>query len=256
MVEPRPVVPPAAAVFPEVGTEDAREAEEATQPVPKEHITVESQEVSQSEEKHMTDQRRVITEIISAMKLTSPEIQRVTSSHRVLSGSGRALRKRGFTDGYRHSTPATRIPQFVSHSWHGSAFKKITTLFVLKNGPPALAFGSFFALVMAILSSLSILPGYDRQPMIGKPDRTYVFAPWGICIGMLIALLVFTFRAPRDRVFLDVFCIHQTDRHLKMEGVLNICAFIKNSDAMLVLWDHTYVERLGHSEHREPCIAL
>ncbi|CAE7387258.1 unnamed protein product [Symbiodinium microadriaticum] len=106
-----------------------------------------------------------------------------------------------------------------------------------------MASGSFLALVMVVLSSLNILPGYDRLPML-EPDRTYVFGPWGICIGMLIACLVITFREPRDQVFVDVLCIHQTDWRLKLEGVLNICAFLKNSDSMLVLWDPSYVERL------------
>ncbi|CAE7383334.1 unnamed protein product [Symbiodinium sp. CCMP2456] len=96
---------------------------------------------------------------------------------------------------------------------------------------------------MTVLSSFNILPGYDRQPML-EPERTYVFGPWGICLGMLIALVCLAFSERREELFLDVLCIHQTDQRLKSEGLLNICAFLKNSDSMLVLWDPTYVERL------------
>ncbi|CAE7452467.1 unnamed protein product [Symbiodinium necroappetens] len=223
--------------LPEVSTEDL--GEEISKPVPEERDPVQAQKAP----KAGVDYHRVIAEHFSTMNLTSPTVQRVTSSHHVLRCFGQALRQKVVGEVYHFSKPAVRIPQFVSHSWHGPAWKKIASLFVLKNGPAAMASGSFLALVMVVLSSLNILPGYDRLPML-EQDRTYVFGPWGICIGMLIACLVITFREPRDQVFVDVLCIHQTDWRLKLEGVLNICAFLKNSDSMLVLWDPSYVERL------------
>ncbi|CAE7817838.1 unnamed protein product [Symbiodinium sp. CCMP2592] len=241
MSAPCTVVLHAGGILPELSTEDTGD-----EPVPKERDPVEPQEAPQPAEGDMMDYQDYQEHVaghFSTMTLTSPTIQRVTSSHRVLSCFGRALRQKTVTDMYHCSRAAKKISQFVSHSWHGSSWKKIATVFVLKNGPAALASGSLCALVMIVFSSFQILPGYDRQPMI-ELERTYVFGPWGLCIGMLAAFLGLTFCQRRDEVFLDVLCIHQTDRRLKFEGLLNICAFLRNSDSMLVLWDPTYVERL------------
>ncbi|CAE7452457.1 unnamed protein product [Symbiodinium necroappetens] len=235
-------MPDVSGILAEVSTEEST----GDEPVPKERDPVGPREVPQPGEEDMQDvqdYRSVVAEHLSTMTLTSPTIQRVTSSHHVLRCFGQALRNKTLIDLYHFSKPAVRISQFVSHSWHGSARKKIATLFVLKNGPAAVASGSLLALVMVVLSSFNILHGYDRQPMI-EQERAYVFGPWGICMGMLTAFIGLTFCERRDEVFLDRLCIHQTDQRLKLEGVLNICAFLKNSDSMLVLWDPSYVERL------------
>lgn len=109
---------------------------------------------------------------------------------------------------------------------------------------PTRFIGSFFALAMMTLSALGILPGYDRQPALGQ-RQVYIVGPWGLCVGVMVTSLVLFFHRPRGLIFLDRICIHQTDSHLKTEGVINMCAFLKNSESMLVLWDATYVERQG-----------
>ena len=167
----------------------------------------------------------------------------MTPSYRVLQCFGRVLRNGRLEDLYRFSKAAPKIKEFVSHNWHGSAWKKIAMLFVLKNGLAAVLVGSLFAFIMVILSSLGLLPGYSREPL-NEPGRTYIFAPWGTCVGMLMMSLVFISMRNFDPVFLDRICIHQTDPRKKFEGVINICAFLKNSESLLVLWDASYVERL------------
>ncbi|CAE7262033.1 unnamed protein product [Symbiodinium sp. CCMP2592] len=137
MVEPYTVVLPAGGILPASSTEDTGD-----EPVPKECDPVEPQEAPQAEEDLRDDEEDPrddqdyhlhLAGHFSTMTLTSPTIQRVTSSRRVLSCFGRALRQRTVRDRYHCSRPAKRISQFVSHSWHGSAWKKIATFFVLKS---------------------------------------------------------------------------------------------------------------------------
>ncbi|CAK9051077.1 unnamed protein product [Durusdinium trenchii] len=199
----------------------------------------------ESEPKDTITRRKqlLMVETVREMKLTSMEIQRVTPCYHVLTGLGRVLRRNEARSYYHLSEPKAKIPQFVSHSWHGGSWKKIAMLLVMKNGPAAVLTGSFFAFVMVTLSSLGMLPGYERRP-VTEMDRTYVFAPWGSCTGMLVATVVLILGRPRGLVFLDKICIHQTDKSLTLQGIINIGAFLKNSQSMLVLWDVTYVERL------------
>lgn len=81
-----------------------------------------------------------LLELSREMVLTSPDIQRVTRCHHVLYGFGKILRG-SCGDWYHCSRPATQIPEFVSHSWKGSAWKKIALLLVLKNGRTAVCLG-------------------------------------------------------------------------------------------------------------------
>ncbi|CAE7479055.1 unnamed protein product [Symbiodinium natans] len=236
------LVPAATPAATPAGTR-ASDAEEASEPVPQERVWSEEEEAQGPQAPDVNEAYRRLAELMRTMNLTSEQIQRVTPCHRVLSCFGRPLWSRVPRDRFHLSKPAARIPQFISHSWHGSAWNKVTMLFVLKVGLPAVLVGSLFALVMVSCSIFDLLPGYARQPLI-EPDRTYTFGPWGICAGILTASVVLLVCEPRGKVFVDKICIHQTDPRLKFEGVLNICAFLKNSDSMLVLWDATYVERL------------
>ncbi|CAK9025331.1 unnamed protein product [Durusdinium trenchii] len=213
----------------------ADEAEEVDDPE-------EGETVAEREEREERYRQRLI-ELMRKMDLTSQQIQRVTPCHNLLSCFGRILRTAQVRDWYHLSKPSAKIHQFISHSWHGSPWKKIAMLLVLKNGLGAAIVGSLLALIMVLLSSLNLLPGYPRQPLI-EPDRTYIFAPWGLGVGMLSGSIVLFFSEARQSVFFDKICIHQKDVRLKFEGVINICAFLKNSESLLVLWDATYVERL------------
>ena len=46
-------------------------------------------------------------------------------------------------------------------------------------------------------------------------------------------------------MFLDFLCISQEDEHLKGEAMVSMGAILKSSASMLVLWDPSWVQRLG-----------
>jgi hypothetical protein len=49
----------------------------------------------------------------------------------------------------------------------------------------------------------------------------------------------------KDRIFLDAGCINQSTPKAKTEGIRSMGGLLRMSRRMLVLWDVTYVERLG-----------
>lgn len=45
-------------------------------------------------------------------------------------------------------------------------------------------------------------------------------------------------------VFIDKFCIHQTNESLKKEGILSLAGFLENTNKFVVLWSSRYFSRL------------
>ncbi|CAE7030157.1 cpr6 [Symbiodinium natans] len=175
------------------------------------------------------------------MEVTQPQILRAVPAFRVLQYFGRVLRHGG--DFYHLSRPASTIDEFCSHSWHGSAWMKISLLLLMKNGVAAFVAGTLCALVMMCLFCLDMLPGYFRQPFLGT-GVAYKYGPWSLLTGVLVSCLFLLLWRPKQSMFLDRICINQVDQILKAEGVLNIGAILKHSNSMLVLWDTTFASRL------------
>ena len=115
---------------------------------------------------------------------------------------------------------------------------------MLYNGPAATIAANVSALLMMILQSASFLPGYERRG--SGVDRTveFILGPWCTLTGGLVfTLFLLTWKSNRV-IFYDQICIHQTDPHLKREGILSIGAFLKHSDEFLLVWDDSYAGRL------------
>ena len=115
---------------------------------------------------------------------------------------------------------------------------------MLYNGPAATIAANVSALLMMILQSASFLPGYERRG--SGVDRTVelILGPWCTLTGGLVfTLFLLTWKSNRV-IFYDQICIHQTDPHLKREGILSIGAFLKHSDEFLLVWDDSYAGRL------------
>eukprot|EP00440_Ansanella_granifera_P071634 gb/GFBE01077740.1/.p1 GENE.gb/GFBE01077740.1/~~gb/GFBE01077740.1/.p1 ORF type:complete len:599 (+),score=116.66 gb/GFBE01077740.1/:1-1797(+) len=70
------------------------------------------------------------------------------------------------------------------------------------------------------------------------------FHLWPLMFGVMTFTLIFFLWQPSDQVFLDKVCIHQTDMSLKQKGIDCLGGFLRNSNAMTILWDQTYFTRL------------
>ncbi|CAJ1351427.1 unnamed protein product [Effrenium voratum] len=145
---------------------------------------------------------------MASMDVTRKGVLRGAPAGRVLRNLWPILTRRVDNEtAFQVSKSVVRIKEFWSHSWHGSTWRKVLTLLVVKNGLAALISSLFFALLFALLFGFGLLPAYGAG--VETEDEG-------------------------ERVFSSA----------KAEGTLNIGAFLKNSEAMLVLWDSSYVERL------------
>ena len=176
------------------------------------------------------DMDELFCNIVAMMQPTSPEILRGTPAFETLRCLARPLRSRD-GDFFGRSQVTTSIGSFWSHSWHGSTWQKIAFLFFLNNGPAAAAVSSASAVLGGVLYCYRILPS--------------IFGHLGWCSIFATLTYVFTllFWRRRQLVFLDRVCISD-DEKLKGEAMLSLGAFLRYSDAMLVLWDPTFMDRL------------
>eukprot|EP00440_Ansanella_granifera_P058589 gb/GFBE01063500.1/.p1 GENE.gb/GFBE01063500.1/~~gb/GFBE01063500.1/.p1 ORF type:complete len:450 (+),score=59.79 gb/GFBE01063500.1/:1-1350(+) len=188
------------------------------------------------------DSRDAVRKMIS-LNISNPEILRATRAAVPLRCFGKLLRvhEAGTDSLYHLSYNTDRIQEFWSHSWHGCVWHKIAVLLVLKNGPPAVLAGILGSLLAAVLTCIGVPFPHLTATFA---DGTYQCGPWCLAFGSVFSLTVFALWRPRHSVFFDRVCIEQQDLKLKMEGIVNIGAFLKRSASMLVLWDPTYVSRL------------
>ena len=103
-----------------------------------------------------------LSQHIAQMGVTNPEVLRVTPAFRAFQQCAAALRSGCDGDFFYKSHRSRKISTFWSHSWHGGHWKKILTLIILYNGPAAIFLGFFTAILMMLLFSFELLPGYDR----------------------------------------------------------------------------------------------
>ena len=136
------------------------------------------------------------------------------------------------------------IDEFLSHSWHGNQLWKAMLLILVKNGLHACIFGTLAALLMATLVLFHHVPDLPKLTIL-ESDAEEPTSIWCLTTGMLVAIATLLLWRPKQHVFLDSICIDQSSAFTKAEGVLNMGAFLKRSNSMLVLWDSSYVERHG-----------
>ncbi|CAE7188437.1 CAPN15, partial [Symbiodinium microadriaticum] len=177
---------------------------------------------------HLED---VMAAVIAEMNPTRPEILRAAPVGNVLGRLGRPFRsKKG--DFYGMSGQTSRIHTFWSHSWHSSVWMKIATLLFFKNGTAAAVISLASVACVVPLYVLHVLPEFTEQ------------CGWCSLVGSASYVLTLIFWRRSELVFVDRCCIHQTNPQLKAEGLVSLGAIIKSSDALLVLWDPTYAQRL------------
>jgi len=178
------------------------------------------------------DHIALLAEAVAEMRATREDIVRATRTGYALLGLGRPFwSRRG--EFWRFSEQTDRISSFWSHSWHGSTWMKVTTLFFLHNATPAFILSNLAVLLSMVLVYLQVLPSL---PGAGSWYCVYIGCPTQI--------LTILFWQRRPKVFVDRVCIHQSDPQLKMAALFSLGAILKSSEEMLVLWDKTYVRRL------------
>ncbi|CAK9063526.1 Uncharacterized protein SCF082_LOCUS32883, partial [Durusdinium trenchii] len=84
---------------------------------------------------------RFLAENMASLELTRPEMLRAVYSFVVLNSFGFFFRH---PERATHSVSfvASKITEFWSHSWHGSKWQKIVTMFLVKNSFAALIAGA------------------------------------------------------------------------------------------------------------------
>ncbi|CAJ1414923.1 unnamed protein product [Effrenium voratum] len=180
----------------------------------------------------------VLIGFMTAMDIARPEIVRTTAAYQTLKSCSAAFRS-GDRDFFPTSQQSERIQEFWSHSWQERAWKKSLTLMVLNNGLPAVLLGSIGSCMGMVLFLYGALPGYPRHAARHVPSSV-----WSQSLGLCCSALTFLFWQSGKRVFLDRACINQRDNDMKVEALYSLAGMLDRSDAMLVLWDATYAERL------------
>ena len=89
---------------------------------------------------------------------------------------------------------------------------------VVCNGRAALAVGTC---AVAVVTPLLVV--YDAS------------SQWCLLVGLLTSALTLCFWRPATRVFFDKICIPQDDPELRVEGVVNVGAYVKYSMLRLSL---------------------
>eukprot|EP00434_Breviolum_minutum_P009954 symbB.v1.2.008774.t1/scaffold549.1/size255684/15 len=180
-----------------------------------------------------------VVHLIAAMRILNPEVLRVTYVYQAFRNCAESFRPRA-RKLYHYSRKSDKIATFWSHSWHGSRWQKISTLFLLYNGWASVVFGTLAALLMSTLFACGILPGFSRLAIFPEIP----FSIWGLTTGILVTLLLFCFGRPKQEVFFDRICIHPGDEALKLDAIFSLAGILKESKEMLVLWDQSWSSRL------------
>jgi len=173
------------------------------------------------------------------MRILNPEVLRVTYVYQAFRNCAESFRPRA-RKLYHYSRQSDKIATFWSHSWHGSRWQKISTLFLLYNGWVSVVFGTLAALLMSALFACGILPGFTRLAIFPEIP----FSIWGLTTGILVTLLLFCFWRPKQEVFFDRICIHPENEVLKLDAIFSLAGILKESKEMLVLWDQSWSSRL------------
>eukprot|EP00438_Fugacium_kawagutii_P005387 Skav219703 [mRNA] locus=scaffold5486:37341:39002:+ [translate_table: standard] len=189
--------------------------------------------------KHKIEVVPQVARLVAQMRITNPEVLRVTRAHQAFENCASAFRAEERSLHHK-SWKSERISRFWSHSWHGNAWAKVATLLVLYNGLASVLLGTCAALVMMCLFSFRLLPGFSRGV---ENAEEFLWSTWSVATGLVVSVTVFILWKPRQLVFFDRVCISE-DPALKTAAIFSLAGMLKNSNEMLVLWDPTWSDRL------------
>lgn len=167
-----------------------------------------------------------------------PELLRGVPLQVCFEGFGRHWRRKAQKDHtklYEKSVKTEAIEYFFSHDWSTSRLRKFVVLLIFFNSKPAFIASLVVSLVMSIVATCTVGPYVFWTTLPGYVTFYAVLIFWQPLRSILM-------RSPL--VFLDKICIAQSDKDLKMQGILGIGAFLNASRHLVVLWSPNFIQRL------------
>ena len=157
--------------------------------------------------------------------------------------------RRGLWD---KSKPVHHYDIFLSHTWLTPGRWKVLAL-LLQSGWKHI--WTVWFLCMSAMMTMGLLGWLPtafkwKAGTLGFWDDC-PFGPWmlvtsllSIILGMLTVPYAPAMCRQSSMCFLDVACIHQTDKELMARGVYGLGAFLRKSAELRVLWSRPYLSRL------------
>ncbi|CAE7638442.1 unnamed protein product [Symbiodinium sp. CCMP2592] len=143
---------------------------------------------------------------------------------------------------FQKSREAGHVDFFISHSWKAERWSKFLALCMFFN--LTLAIKCSFAMWCAAAVALIASTGWTSL------GGSYFNFPCLVCLPMATFFIMFFWGQQisaglwSPTVWLDRFCIHQTDLERKQQQIVSLPVFVARSSRMLLLWDDTYFDRL------------
>ena len=156
---------------------------------------------------------------------------------------------------WEKSRPVQKYDVFLSHTWLTPGRWKVFSLLLQSGWKQMFAVWFFCISVVMTIGLLGWLPKpfLWRAGTLGFVTPT-PFGPWMLAtsfFSMILGLSVVPYMPAWCRkssvCFLDVACIHQTDKDLMARGVYGLGGFLRQSAELRVLWSGPYLTRLWWS---------
>lgn len=174
----------------------------------------------------------------------------------ILEGLGREFARNEGTDAlYERSERVESINDFISHDWQTGRWPKVLTLWLRYNSLPAYVACVLSATLAFVLQleSINVLPKLRLMHGFQSHRESDVLpGNWSSVLGCAAFILTLMFwqnvlkffNRPLKKVFVDKFCICQTNEKRKTEGILCLGGFLERSERLVVLWSPRYFTRL------------
>lgn len=205
--------------------------------------SVEAEVPSERTERKGQGIREKVAQRLEMMELVDPSLMRAARTHKAIEALAQECLGIEAESRLDSSFVVQEICQFWSHSWHGSAWKKLLLVLAMENGLAATVCGTLAGLIAMVLYINGLLPGGARPAILGGDHGTSL-SLWSTAAASLTALLTLCFWRPPRSVFLDALCVDRQTPRRKAECIVSLGAFVKRSRTLLVLWDHTFCQRL------------
>jgi len=151
---------------------------------------------------------------------------------------------------YSKSLAVAKIDDFISHSWQTERWTKFLAVCMVYNMPAA-AVLSWLAALLVLVLQLEVFSVLPRSVTFQVKHGGEVFHCTYSYLGLVLCPCIFLFISIfwqyiclPTMVFVDKFCIHQSNQKLKQDGIRGIAGILRHSERLVVLWTESYFTRL------------